>query len=47
VGRRLEAAVRDALAEGVGTPDVGGLGTTATVGDWICARLEAAPVGAP
>ena len=45
VASRLEAAVRDALAEGVGTPDVGGLGTTATVGDWICARLEETPVG--
>ena len=46
VASRLEAAVRSALGEGVGTPDVGGLGTTATVGDWICARLEETPVGA-
>lgn len=46
VASRLEAAVRSALGEGVGTPDVGGLGTTATVGDWICARLEESPVGA-
>jgi 3-isopropylmalate dehydrogenase len=46
VASRLEAVVRNALAERVGTPDVGGLGTTATVGDWICARLEDTPVGA-
>ena len=38
--------VIDALAEGVTTPDIGGLGSTATVGDWICARLEESPVPA-
>lgn len=46
VARRLEAAVVDALARGVGTPDVGGAGSTAAVGDWICARLEETPVAA-
>lgn len=46
VADRLEAAVADALAEGVGTPDVGGAGSTATVGDWICARLAETPVPA-
>jgi 3-isopropylmalate dehydrogenase len=46
VACRLEAAVREALAEGVGTPDVGGAGSTVTVGDWICARLEETTVGA-
>jgi 3-isopropylmalate dehydrogenase len=40
VARDLEAAVADALANGVGTPDVGGAGSTGSVGDWICARLE-------
>ncbi len=39
VARALEAAVQAALAEGVRTPDVGGAGNTASVGDWICARL--------
>lgn len=46
VARRLESAVVDALREGVTTPDIGGLGSTATVGDWICARLEESPVPA-
>lgn len=41
VARELEAAVAGALAEGIGTPDVGGAGNTASVGDWICERLEA------
>jgi 3-isopropylmalate dehydrogenase len=37
--RAVEQAVRDAIAEGVGTADVGGsLGTRAT-GDWIAARV--------
>ncbi len=46
VAHRLEAAVGEALAEAVTTPDIGGVGSTATVGDWICARLEEAPVPA-
>ncbi|MGH7564532.1 MAG: isocitrate/isopropylmalate family dehydrogenase, partial [Gemmatimonadota bacterium] len=46
VARRLETAVGEALAEAVTTPDIGGVGSTATVGDWICARLEEAPVPA-
>jgi 3-isopropylmalate dehydrogenase len=41
VAQSLERAVVDALAEGVRTPDVGGAGSTASVADWICARLEA------
>ncbi|HUP19771.1 MAG TPA: isocitrate/isopropylmalate dehydrogenase family protein [Gemmatimonadota bacterium] len=40
VARALEAAVADALAEGVATPDAGGAGSTHEVGDWIVARLE-------
>jgi 3-isopropylmalate dehydrogenase len=40
VARALEEVVAEALAEGVATPDVGGAGSTASVGDWICARLE-------
>jgi 3-isopropylmalate dehydrogenase len=40
VGRDLENAVAAALAAGVSTPDLGGAGNTASVGDWICARLE-------
>jgi len=40
VARALEAAVTDAIAAGVRTPDIGGAGSTASVGDWICARLE-------
>lgn len=40
VGRALEEAVRAALAEGVATPDIGGAGSTAQVGEWILARLE-------
>ncbi len=46
VARRLEAAVQAALAEGIGTPDVGGAGSTAQVGEWLVARAasgEAAP----
>jgi 3-isopropylmalate dehydrogenase len=46
VARRLERAVEDALAEAVTTPDLGGAGSTATVGDWICARIEEAPIPA-
>jgi isocitrate/isopropylmalate dehydrogenase len=41
VARALESAVVDALAEGVRTPDLGGVGSTASVGDWICDRLRA------
>jgi len=41
VARALESAVVDALAEGVRTPDLGGVGSTASVGDWICDRLQA------
>ncbi|MDX1623507.1 MAG: isocitrate/isopropylmalate family dehydrogenase [Gemmatimonadota bacterium] len=40
IGRALEAAVADALEEGVATPDVGGAGSTVEVGDWIVARVE-------
>jgi isocitrate/isopropylmalate dehydrogenase len=40
VGEALEAAVAAALAEGVATPDAGGAGSTAEVGDWICERIE-------
>ncbi|HUF89377.1 MAG TPA: isocitrate/isopropylmalate dehydrogenase family protein [Gemmatimonadota bacterium] len=36
----LESAVTDALAEGVATPDAGGAGSTAEVGDWICERID-------
>ena len=46
VARRLESAVIDALAEGVTTPDIGGLGSTAGVADWICGRLQESPVPA-
>jgi len=35
----LEAAVSAALAEGVATPDVGGAGSTAGVGEWLCERV--------
>ncbi|MFN2384371.1 MAG: isocitrate/isopropylmalate dehydrogenase family protein [Gemmatimonadota bacterium] len=45
VARALEAAVTDALAAGVMTPDIGGAGSTAEVGDWICRRLAGAPGG--
>ncbi len=38
VARRLEDAVAAALAEGIGTPDVGGAGSTAGVGEWIVSR---------
>lgn len=40
VARALEAAVSDAIAAGVTTPDLGGAGSTAVVGDWLCARVE-------
>jgi 3-isopropylmalate dehydrogenase len=46
VARRLEAAVADAVAHGVTTPDIGGAGSTSVVGDWICARLEETSVAA-
>jgi 3-isopropylmalate dehydrogenase len=36
---RVERAVRDALEEGVTTPDLGGDRTTEEVGEWIAARL--------
>jgi 3-isopropylmalate dehydrogenase len=39
VASALEAAVVAALAEGVATPDAGGAGSTAQVGDWICERI--------
>jgi 3-isopropylmalate dehydrogenase len=39
VAAALEAAVVAALAEGVATPDVGGAGSTAQVGEWICERI--------
>jgi 3-isopropylmalate dehydrogenase len=42
VSRDLEEAVAAALAAGVATPDVGGAGSTASVADWVCARLEGA-----
>lgn len=38
VARRLEDAVATALAEGIGTPDVGGAGSTAGVGEWLVRR---------
>ncbi|MBW3661010.1 MAG: 3-isopropylmalate dehydrogenase [Gemmatimonadetes bacterium] len=38
VAGRLEEAVRAALAAGISTPDVGGAGSTAEVGDWIVRR---------
>lgn len=41
VARRLEGAVAAALAEGVRTPDVGGVGTTRQVGEWIVRRAGA------
>ena len=37
---RVDAAVTDALAAGITTPDLGGRATTSEVGDWICARLS-------
>ena len=40
VARDLESAVSAALEAGVRTPDVGGAGSTASVGDWLCAWLE-------
>ncbi|MGH7607506.1 MAG: isocitrate/isopropylmalate family dehydrogenase, partial [Gemmatimonadales bacterium] len=40
VAAALETAVAAALAEGVATPDAGGAGSTAEVGDWICERIE-------
>ena len=40
VAAALEQAVAAALAEGVATPDAGGAGSTAEVGDWICRRIE-------
>jgi 3-isopropylmalate dehydrogenase len=40
VAAALEAAVAAALAEGVATPDAGGAGSTAEVGDWMCRRIE-------
>ncbi|HET6638074.1 MAG TPA: isocitrate/isopropylmalate dehydrogenase family protein [Gemmatimonadota bacterium] len=40
VAAALEGAVTAALAEGVATPDAGGAGSTAEVGDWICERIE-------
>ena len=45
VASALEQAVGDALATGVGTPDIGGVGSTAAVGDWICGRLREGAVG--
>lgn len=41
VARRLEEAVSAALGEGISTPDVGGAGSTAEVGDWIVGRAGA------
>lgn len=38
-GRRLEAAVDDALAHGPTTPDIGGSSSTTEVGDWLCDRV--------
>jgi 3-isopropylmalate dehydrogenase len=40
VAAALEASVAAALAAGVATPDAGGAGSTAEVGDWICERIE-------
>ena len=40
VAADLQGAVASALAEGVATPDAGGAGSTAEVGDWICERIE-------
>ncbi|MDX1660321.1 MAG: isocitrate/isopropylmalate family dehydrogenase [Gemmatimonadota bacterium] len=40
VARRLEGAVAAALEEGIATPDVGGAGSTAGVGDWIVERAS-------
>lgn len=39
LARWVEAAVQEALAQGVGTPDVGGDSETAEVGWWISRRL--------
>jgi 3-isopropylmalate dehydrogenase len=40
VAQALDTAVVDAIAEGVRTPDLGGIGSTVSVGDWICNRLR-------
>ncbi|HUP01822.1 MAG TPA: isocitrate/isopropylmalate dehydrogenase family protein [Gemmatimonadota bacterium] len=45
VARALEGAVADAIRAGVRTPDLGGAGSTAAVGDWICGRLQEGAVG--
>jgi isocitrate/isopropylmalate dehydrogenase len=38
--RAVEGAVRAAIAEGVGTSDIGGRLGTRAVGDWIAQKLE-------
>lgn len=37
---RIEAAVRESIAQGRTTPDLGGTLGTEAVGDWICQRLR-------
>jgi 3-isopropylmalate dehydrogenase len=39
VADALDRVVREALGEGVATPDVGGAGSTTQVGEWIVRRL--------
>ncbi|MBX6331424.1 MAG: isocitrate/isopropylmalate dehydrogenase family protein [Gemmatimonadaceae bacterium] len=39
-GAAVERAVREAIAHGVGTPDVGGTLGTRAVGDWIAERVR-------
>ena len=39
---RIEAAVRESIAQGRTTPDLGGTLGTEAVGDWICQRLRQA-----
>jgi 3-isopropylmalate dehydrogenase len=36
----VESAVRAAIAEGIGTPDVGGKLGTRAVGEWIAERVR-------
>lgn len=40
----LRSAVESALVEGVRTPDLGGVGSTASVGEWICERIGELPL---
>lgn len=44
VAELLRGGVESALAEGVRTPDLGGVGSTASVGEWICERIGDLPL---